>query len=88
MKLSLWLFSKPRLKTTDLFAIYSHFISKITTVRLLAFALYFGINHCKISSLFIAQKSCFIVCFPDMPHYLSEINGTEHIGREEIVGCL
>lgn len=82
MKFCLWLFSRPRFETTDLFAIYSHFASKITTVRLLAFVLYFGIDHCKITSLFIAQKSCFIVSFPAMPRYLSEINGTTHAGRE------
>lgn len=36
----------------------------IPTVRLLAFALHFGINHCKIAGLFVAQESCFVVRFP------------------------
>lgn len=88
MRWCLRLFLRSRLENTDLFAICSHLISKIASVRLLG--LYSGITHCNTSSLLIAQKGwctvCVLSCCATPPHW-NQWNWARWMG-EEIWGCL
>lgn len=52
------------------------------------FAFYFGIKHCRITSLFLAQKGYFIVFFPAMPCYLSELMEPSTLEDRGILECM